>query len=214
MGELVIVFAKAPVPGRVKTRLIGRLGADGAAGLHEAMVSGLLTAMAKAHLELHTDVETAAWPGFRGTRGLQSGGDLGERMYAALDGALRRGYHRVTLVGSDSPLLGWPQLRRLASCRQDVGFGPARDGGYWGVSVRRMAAGMFRGVGWSQPDTLRKSMEACRNCGLTVGLAGLLPDVDDARGFASLYRHLGNLGPAPLGRFLRRTSKSIKVIHF
>jgi hypothetical protein len=214
VGELLIVFAKAPVPGRVKTRLTGRLGAEGAAGLHEAMVATVLAGLGKAHPELHSDIETDSWPRFRGPRRLQSAGDLGERMYAALDGALRCGHARATLVGSDSPLLGWGHLRRLMSARFDVLFGPARDGGFWGVSARRTAPAMFQGVGWSQSDTLRQSILACRRSGLSVGLAGLLPDVDDPRDFAGLYRYLDGLRSPPLRRFLRRASKSIKVIHF
>jgi rSAM/selenodomain-associated transferase 1 len=214
VGELVIVFAKAPVAGRVKTRLIPYLGSAGAARLQQALVGGLLQSLRRGRVELHTDVETAAWPGFLGVRRLQAEGDLGSRMQHALAGALHRGASRVVLIGGDCPYAGWPELRSLLETASDVAFGPALDGGFWGIRARRVHPEMFRDVVWSRPDTLRRSLEACARCGLTTALGPPLADVDDGKDLARLYMHLRRAPQGRPGLLPRLARGRIKVIHF
>jgi rSAM/selenodomain-associated transferase 1 len=209
-----MVFAKAPVAGRVKTRLIPYLGEEGAARLHEALVGGLLHALRRGRVELHTDVETGAWPEFGGARRLQAAGDLGTRMLHALAGALDRGYSRAVLIGGDCPWAGWPELRRLLEAPAEVAFGPALDGGFWGIRVRRAHPAMFQDVVWSRPDTLRRSLDACARCGLTTALGPPLADVDGRADLARLYRHLRRVSGASAGLRAARAGGRIKVIHF
>ena len=90
MLPAIAVFAKAPIPGRVKTRLAATLGNAEAAKLYEQMVSLLLQRLHDAsdelpcNVELHTDIPTDAWKAFPVTRHLQSPGDLGARMLHTL----------------------------------------------------------------------------------------------------------------------------------
>jgi rSAM/selenodomain-associated transferase 1 len=149
----VLVFARAPVPGSVKRRLVPRLGPWRAARLHLRLLRQTLGTAALAAcgpVELHLTRRHAL---FR-KHELQKGTDLGERMHRALERALRR--HRgAILVGSDCPALRAADLRRAArllagSC--DVVLGPAEDGGYVLIGARRVSPRLFEGIDWGTPD--------------------------------------------------------------
>jgi uncharacterized protein len=160
----VIVFARAPQPGAAKTRLIPRLGPEGAAGLHARLVKHALeTAKSAAFaLELRCD------PGidddffrfcaarYTATLKDQGPGDLGARMRAAFDEALRE---RATalLIGSDCPALTARHLRRAARALDeghDAVFVPCEDGGYGLIGLKRAAAGLFDGIAWGGTDVM------------------------------------------------------------
>jgi len=176
----VVLFAKAPIIGRVKTRLAKEYGDAVALGLHLAFVlDGAARASSHWPIELHTDVETNAWPSLTCRRRLQCPGDLGARLRAALEEALARGWERVAILGTDAPDVPAAHIAQLFEPDADVCFGPAEDGGFWGVACRRVAAGMFEGVPWSTPRTLDASVAACRASGLSVAVTQWWSDVDE-----------------------------------
>lgn len=146
---MIIVFARAPVPGEVKTRLIPRLGAWRAAGLHERLVRhALRTAQAAdcGPVELHL---TQRHSKFRGAA-LQRGRDLGERMQRALESARRR-HFIVILIGSDCPVLAPRDLQQAARWLRggyDAVLAPAADGGYALIGVKRLSRAWFEGIDW------------------------------------------------------------------
>jgi rSAM/selenodomain-associated transferase 1 len=167
----VIVFARAPVPGRAKTRLAARLGDWRAARLQARLTErALRTALAArcGPVELH------GAPGvrhgfFRRCRrefgvGLapQRGADLGERMHRALAAALRRNRAAI-LIGTDCPALASRDLRRAARLLRggcDAVLAPAEDGGYVLIGARRVSPALFEGIAWGGPlvfaDTARR----------------------------------------------------------
>jgi hypothetical protein len=167
---VVIVFAKAPRPGRVKTRLARALGALGAARLHQRMVEkALATAQAAGvgAVELHC-ASHRGHPFFRrmarcyGVRlRMQSPGDLGERMHSALERC-------AILIGSDCPELAPADLRSAARALAegaDAVFAPARDGGYALVGVRRGERRVFEGVDWGTSRVMEQTRERMRALG-------------------------------------------------
>jgi hypothetical protein len=175
----LIVFAKAPVAGRVKTRLIEALGPDGAADLHRALVGDVLEEMSRLFaVELHTDAATSEWPEFEGVRRLQQGEDLGERMIAALHGGLARGWERAVLIGSDAVTLSAETVATAFGSDADVVFGPSEDGGFYLVAARRLTKGMFAGVEWSTGRELQQAKAGCLGSGLSVGEIVECWDVD------------------------------------
>ena len=184
MRPTIIVFAKAPVPGRVKTRL--GLAPEQASRLHERFVRAtveLVTGL-DADVELHTDIATEAWRDLPVRRRLQESGDLGARMYAVMFGASwesrassMRSCH-VMIVGSDAPTVPKAHLVKLLDSTADIALGPAEDGGYYAIACRRLHPAMFRGVEWSTRETLNQTIEAARACGLTVELGEPWFDVD------------------------------------
>jgi len=186
----VILFARAPVPGRVKTRLAASIGAEAAADLHSCFVKDMMdkleTLRPRAELELHTDTDTDAWNGRGVARFVQANGDLGRRMFEALRCGLEAGRAPVMILGSDAPTLPLAHLEALLGSAADVALGPTEDGGYYAISCRRVHAGMFEGVEWSGPRALEQTCAAIRACGLSVELGPAWYDIDTPEDLARL----------------------------
>lgn len=192
MRPVIILFAKAPVPGRVKTRLLPAVSADSAALLHSAFVRDAVESLealgAIADLELHTDIVTDAWPEITVSRKLQHEGDLGLKMFKALEFALHRGHPQALILGSDSPTLPPNYLRALLETEADVAFGPTTDGGYYAISARRVQPEMFHAVRWSTSHALQDTLDACGACGLSLASAPEWFDVDEPADLDQLRR--------------------------
>jgi len=160
----LIVFARAPEPGRVKTRLVPLLGERGAARLHAQLVEKTLVT---AHTAEIGEVVLYCAPGTGGKffqqmqkhfgvrLHSQGRGNLGERMYRAL-----RRHPGAVLIGSDCPALRPADLRAAARAlrgRADAVLSPAEDGGYALIGVRRVSRGLFKGVEWGSARVLAQT---------------------------------------------------------
>jgi len=159
---MIIVFARAPVPGRVKTRLAPRLGEWGAARLHVRLVRRALAVAAASHcgpVELHGTTRHST---FRRRKGfaLQVGKDLGERMHHAVYVSLKKA-ERIILIGTDCPALTPGDLRRadrlLKGCCDAV-IAPAEDGGYALIALRRSSPLLFEGIAWGGPEVYAETL--------------------------------------------------------
>ena len=188
----LIIFAKAPVAGEAKTRLIPALGAAGAAALAEqllnhAVATGLEARGADAHLavELCTtpDTEHPAFQRLAPTPGLvlstQGSGDLGARMDRALTRALATA-RAALLIGTDAPALHTGLLLQAAQAleQHDAVFVPALDGGYALVGLRRPAPELFKGMVWSTPQVMAHTRDRARQAGLRWAELPPVADVD------------------------------------
>ena len=175
----IIVFARAPIAGAVKTRLIPRLGAAGAARLQQRLTRSTLC-MARnsrcGRVELHLTRPHALFPDAR----LQRGTDLGERMENALAAALRR-HRSAILIGTDAPALTGADLRRAARWLRggaDIVLAPAEDGGYALIAARRISPGVFRGIAWGSDSVYAESVKRIEAAGLKWRALRTLWDVD------------------------------------
>jgi uncharacterized protein len=164
-----MVFAKAPVPGRVKTRLIPALGERAAADLHRQLAERTLATALAAQLGA---VELWCTPGtddafFADCARLygislraQGEGDLGMRMARALEHALAHGSCGL-LVGSDCAVLTAEYLREAAAALaagNDAVFGPAEDGGYVLIGLaRKPSAQLFEGMAWGEAAVMQQT---------------------------------------------------------
>jgi rSAM/selenodomain-associated transferase 1 len=167
---VVIVFARAPLPGRAKTRLVQRLGAAGAARLQARLTErALRTAIASrcGKVELHGTPRIGHPFFLRERRELaitlvrQSGRDLGERMHRALNAALRK-YRYAILIGVDAPELRAADLRRalrLLRSGCDAVLAPAEDGGYALIACRRAPRPVFEHIEWGGNDVYARTVE-------------------------------------------------------
>jgi len=165
----VMVFAKAPTPGRVKTRLIPSLGESGAAELQRQLIERTLRTAAAAGLGA---LELWCAPGpddpffaacaARHDIGLrtQSEGDLGARMAGALESALAAGSPGL-LIGCDCPALTAAYLREAAAALtdgNDAVLGPAEDGGYVLIGLSRSPpAELFAGIAWGTATVMEET---------------------------------------------------------
>jgi thioredoxin-dependent peroxiredoxin len=187
---VVILFAKAPLPGRAKTRLVPPLSPALAASVHTAFVwdtiERLQTLDGIVDIELHTDTCTDAWEAAGVSRVHQSEGDLGLKMLQALRSALQAGRDRAMIVGTDAPTLPVEHLESLLCAHADVALGPTDDGGYYAIACRNISDRMFDGVPWSAPDTLQRTAAAALACGLTVEYGPSWWDVDTPEDLARL----------------------------
>ena len=182
----VIVFARAPLPGRAKTRLIPRLGAWGAARLQARLTErALRTALASrcGPVELQCTPRTAH-PFFRRQRGValekQRGRDLGERMHGALVTALRRHRYAI-LIGVDAPELRAADLRRalrLLRAGHDTVLAPAEDGGYALIACRRAPRPIFERIEWGGNEVFARTVQRLEQRGLRWRALRTVWDVD------------------------------------
>ena len=183
----VAVFAKAPVAGEVKTRLVPLLGAQDAAELHATLVRHALATARNSGLgpvSLWCMPETghpffaACAAQFGVSLHAQRGGHLGERMARAFQGLLASG--PALLVGSDCPSLRATDLRAAASslATHDAVFQPAEDGGYVLVGLARELPGIFEGQRWGEPSVMRDTRSRLRAAGATWREMPVRWDVD------------------------------------
>jgi hypothetical protein len=184
---LIILFARRPAIGRVKTRL--GLEPASALRLHHAFVRDalrMLEELKDVDVELSTDEICDEWAEWRGARSVQRGGDLGRRMFGALACAIRAGRPKAMILGSDSPGLPRRHVLELVESRRDVAIGPTEDGGYYAIACRRVHAEMFSGVRWSCESSLKDTVRAIEACGFTVEVGSGWFDVDTPADLARL----------------------------
>ena len=190
------ILAKAPVPGRAKTRLIPALGAEGASRLHARLlrhaVATALAATSPARITLWTALEHDH-PLFRALAeryGIalraQPEGDLGTRMHEALAAMDAPGL----VIGSDCPALTPTLLRRCAAALMDADgvFLPVEDGGYALVGVRRAEPELFRGVDWGTDRVMAQTRERAAALGWRLACPARLWDVDRPEDLPRLAR--------------------------
>jgi rSAM/selenodomain-associated transferase 1 len=188
MKGAVIVFAKAPVAGQAKTRLIPALGAAGAAALAERMLGHTLAAAAAARPEAIELCVThdAAHPTFlrlqqahRVAMHEQGDGDLGARMARAFARVLRS-HERAVLIGTDAPALDATLLRQASAALDghDAVFVPALDGGYALVGLRSPQPTLFADISWSTSQVMAATRERLRAAGLRWTELPAVSDID------------------------------------
>ena len=185
----VIVFAKAPQAGFAKTRLIAALGAQGAAMLAERLMFATLEHALEADIgpmELCVTPDRTH-PAFalavqRGSITLsdQGEGGLGERMARAFERVLFT-HDQALLIGTDAPRLDAHYLRAAAAAlnEADAVFGPAADGGYALVGLRRAAPELFTGMHWSHDQVMALTRERLAALGLRHVELPVLHDIDE-----------------------------------
>jgi len=203
-GTALLVIAKEPVAGRVKTRLVPPCTPRQAADLAEAALADTLHAVlaAPAHRRvLVLDGEPGPWlpPGFDVMP--QCGGGLDERLagaFAAVSGP-------ALLIGMDTPQLT-PGLLTVDWEDTDAWFGPAADGGFWGLGLRRPEAALVRGVPMSTADTGAVQRARLHAAGLRIAELPRLRDVDTAADAVAVARQ------APLSRFAARARELAPVL--
>lgn len=190
----LVIFAKAPIPGQVKTRLCPPLTPDEAATLHGSFVLDTLerTKAAIATFKLPLDRYLACSPSIahvffkimeerQGVQLLdQVGDDLGARMHQAVETLFARQYTRVVIVGSDVPSLPLEQYKQAITLLEsnDLVLGPALDGGYYLVGLNRPIPDLFIDIPWSTDQVLAQTQEKAKALGLKTALLAPWRDVD------------------------------------
>ena len=185
-GRIALLFAKAPRPGEVKTRLAAGIGARAAADIYRSMASDAVERLRCPAYDLvvcydpaTAAAEVRAWLGEDVTLMPQVAGDLGHRMRCALDAALEVA-SEACVVGTDVPDLtaGLVEEAFEGLSNADLVIGPAEDGGYYLLALKRPIPELFEGVPWSTAEVLSRTLAAARRLGLEARTLETLRDVD------------------------------------
>jgi len=185
----IVIFAKAPMPGFAKTRLIPALGAQGAADLARQLLAHTLEAALAAQLGpvelcVTPPVTESAWRTFPVPQAVywtdQGEGDLGTRMARAARRTLDAG-EAVLLIGTDCPALTATELKDAASALQhaDATLVPAFDGGYVLLGLNRFHPTLFSGMAWSTDTVAAETMRRFQTLDWSVHSRPTLHDIDE-----------------------------------
>jgi rSAM/selenodomain-associated transferase 1 len=202
MTRTLVIFAKAPALGRVKTRLARGIGQAAALAFYREALSTTLDRVAreakwKTILAVTPDATSRVsrlWP-LRVRRRGQGEGDLGARMGRAFRDFPKG---KVVIVGADIPEMRADHIARAFAAlgSADLVFGPAKDGGYWLIGAKGAArnARMFANVRWSTKHALADTLANLDRW--TVALLDPLDDVDDLAAYRR-FRRRGGFRPSP-----------------
>lgn len=195
---LVCVFARAPVPGRTKTRLAAEVGAEFAAALSVTMLLDVIDSLTAGDLEVAVAVADADDAGAVGALLppevallTQPEGDLGERMAGMLALLITEHRRPVALVGSDALLVAPEHVRqagRALASGAAAAICPAGDGGYSLIAAAAPPEALFRDVPWGTAAVTAVTRERARAAGLRLDELDPLDDVDTAEDLAHVAR--------------------------
>lgn len=206
-GQCLMVLAKAPERGKVKTRLARDIGKDAAAGLYRAFVSDLLRMLSRTPYPVFIHF----WPPAAGSRMRdwlgpgyelipQSGGDLGERMAAAFSRAFAGDFRQAVLIGSDLPDLPASLIHDAfaALTKTPAVIGPSEDGGYFLVGFNRDAflPAVFSGVNWGSSTVLSETAALFEKNQVPVSYLRQWGDIDTRADLLQLARRVA-AAPGP-----------------
>jgi rSAM/selenodomain-associated transferase 1 len=191
MSTALIIFAKAPVAGLAKTRMIPALGASGAAHLAQQLLLHAVQQAVPTRLDPLTLCVSpdSTHPAFAQAQALSAGrlqltwqgqGDLGQRMHRALVQGLQQS-ESVLLMGADAPGLNTAMLNEAAQvlAHHDAVFVPAHDGGYALVGLRRPAPGLFDNMQWSCERVMADTRTRAKQAGLRWHELAPVHDMDE-----------------------------------
>jgi rSAM/selenodomain-associated transferase 1 len=191
----LLVFAKEPRAGRVKTRLAAEIGAGEAARIYREMGRRIVDQLRDGPYRTivffdppGAGPEVMEWLGPEGLEFLpQAPGDLGSRLEAAFREGFRRG-KLVAVVGTDAPDVDSEVVknafRKLSET--DLVLGPATDGGYYLLGLKSEAGELFQDIPWSTPAVLTTTVERAEAMGLSIATLPALSDVDTAEDLKAL----------------------------
>lgn len=199
MSRCLIVFAREPQKGKVKTRLSGVLTQKQSLDLYKAFVRDTLDSARK----VKADTRIIAFDSGAGAPAFlkkiapdflmmkQKGRTLGDRLHNAFLSQAGTG-KRIVIIGSDAPTLPAKHIEEafIELEKADVVLGPAFDGGYYLVGLEKPCRGLFQGIRWSSSGVLHQTMAKAKKTGMSVGLLKEWYDVDDSKSFAFLMKDL------------------------
>jgi len=199
MEKLLVIVAKQPVSGRVKTRLFPKLSPEVAADLYRCFLqdrikevsslNGVDRAIAYTPEAAKETFASLAMDGFE--LFAQRGKHLGERLSNIFLEKLSQGYEAVSIVDSDSPDLPKSLINEsfelLLTGQADIVLGPCYDGGYYLVGMRKPHPELFRNIPWSTENVLSVTLEKARKMGLNVRLLSIWNDLDTFEDLVEFY---------------------------
>jgi uncharacterized protein len=222
MKKTLIIFAKAPKPGQVKTRLEPDLLPEEACRLYEAFVIDILRATERlrgvTRIVGCTPAQNASF--FRSLADRyhvrlmdQQGGDLGERMQKAFEVTYHQGPGPVAIIGTDSPTLPMEFVQEAFTLLRDheLVLGPSHDGGYYLVGCRKNIPPIFEGIPWGSDEVFAMTLKRAVDLKLKCALLPFWYDVDTLSDLKLLAEHLRYLEQRGAVNVAWETSRILKT---
>ena len=196
MNSAVIIFVKNPELGKVKTRLSATIGNEKALEIYKELLAHTLMSvkeiMADVFIYFSDSIDENIFE-FENNffKKMQKGDNLGERMSNAFKEVFDLWYDNVIIIGTDCPGLDLNLLENafLQLDNVDVVIGPAEDGGYYLLGMKKHYAKLFENINWSSSSVLQTTLDNCNKNKLTHTLLSILSDVDEEKDLV----HLVNL---------------------
>lgn len=206
------IFVKIPAPGQVKTRLVPPLEPDQACELYTAFLKDLFTRLPR--LKKLSGTVFYAGANADDLAGLipdryplrpQTGENLGARMIHAFEEMLTGEATSAVLIGSDSPDIPLAFVKRAFQKLKnaDIVLGPAFDGGYYLIGMKRPIRPVFEGIAWSEPTVMRDTLERVRAANLSLSMLPPWYDVDSLESLRFLQTMLT----------ARKTTRTDRLLH-
>jgi uncharacterized protein len=206
----LLVFAREPVLGSVKTRLQGALGEAGCLALHEALLAHIRSSLVQSRLApmtmwVSSNLSHECFLSHCNKKDiyLQKGEDLGQRMaHAAAVTLQQREVESVIIVGADCPVLDKKYLEtalQALAAGNRVVLGPAEDGGYVLIGLRQAEHEVFRGIDWGSSRVLEQTRSRLESAAIPYALLETLWDVDRPSDLPRLRREFPHLLPSQAG---------------
>ncbi len=221
----VVIYAKAPIPGTVKTRLCPPLSSEEATALHTSFVMDAIeriknisgTLKADRFVACDPDIDHPFFKALRSHHGVQlvqqHGHDLGERMAETMRELLQRDYSSVVITGCDLPTLPAGEISQAFRHldKVDCVLGPCPDGGYYLIGLRHPCPEIFSGIPWGTSEVLELTKEKATALNLTLTLTASWSDIDTPRDLQALINQKNKKALSQrTARLLQTLSQRIK----
>ena len=194
----VILFARDPVLGRVKTRLNSLLDNETILKLYTSFLEDSLAKIQDVgNVDCFVGISPENNSGFfnqKKSAGItlfsQKGKDLGEKMRQAFIDRFRQGYNKVVIIGSDSPSLPVCYIKKALDSEQNLVLGPSIDGGYYLIAMKDKVSEIFGGVSWGTDKVLNETLQRIQDSSISFDLLPIWYDVDCPEDLKFLKTHL------------------------
>ncbi len=184
MKQALIIFVKNKIAGKVKTRLAATIGEQAALHIYQQLLAHTHSAVENLKVDkfvFYADhLEEDIWTGADFKKQMQQGSDLGERMKNAFNNLFENGYEKALIIGTDCPGIeeeiienAFAQLDNF-----DVIIGPAKDGGYYLLGMKKLLSFLFQNIKWSTRSVLKDTIAICKQHKLSYFLLPQLADID------------------------------------
>lgn len=193
-NDVLIIFVKNLIEGHVKTRLADTLGNDAAMDIYKQLLKNahdIILAFEQDKIVFYSDfIEDDIWENSLFQKEIQEGNDLGERMKNAFKslsagqaGSFTAGYKKVVIIGTDCPGINKSILENafLKLNNSDIVIGPATDGGYYLLGMKKIHSFLFEKIKWSTDAVLQQTIDLCNGNQLSYFLLPELSDVDEEK---------------------------------
>ena len=197
MKEALIIFAKNPEYEKVKTRLAATIGNEQALFIYQKLIEHTIAITKKISADkivYYSDsiVEKDTWENNIYQKKLQSGNDLEDRIKNAFKSSFTAGYDKVIIIGTDCFELN-EEFISIAFEKMnddDVVLGPAKDGGYYLLGMKKFYPSLFENIEWSSEKVLKQTLTTAMRLNLSVFLLPPLSDIDrepDLKDYSALF---------------------------